>query len=429
MNANVETTSALGRKLTIEVAPDEIRTELDRAYNELKRGVQMKGFRQGRAPRRLLERFFGDQVRSEVIQKLVQEYTQKALAQNDLKPVVAPEIVTEETDLAKALKFSAVFDIRPAVVVKDYERLKIQEPRVEVKDADVDAALERLRERHGTLKKVEGRDVVQEDDFVVATLEALENGKPLEGVKPENRLLHVNPKALAHGIEEVLIGAVAGKPAEKMKSYPADYAEKEIAGKTVQWRVNVRDILKRELPALDDDFAKDVGEYKSLEALRERVRKDLLDNARAEADGRARQGLLDLILERTPLDLPQSLVAREQRVLESELHSTLEGAGVPHPQVEERVKQSADELKKRAERRAHTALVLDAIAEQEKVEVNDEEVGDRIATMVTQAGRERDRVAQFYRSEENREALKRSMRRDKSLEVVMSRAQKTEEGA
>ncbi|MGH7863558.1 MAG: trigger factor, partial [Candidatus Binataceae bacterium] len=274
MNANVETTSTLGRKLTIEVARDEIRTELDRAYNELKRGVQMKGFRPGRAPRHLLERFFGDQVRGEVIQKLVADYTHEALEENDLKPVVAPEIVTEEADLDKALKFSAVFDVKPAVEVKDYAGLKIQAPRVEVKDADVDAAMQRLRERHGTLKKVEGRDVVQEGDFVVVTLEALENGKPLEGVKSENRLLQVNPKALAHGLEEVLIGAVAGKPTEKTKSYAADYAEKEIAGKTVKWRANVRDILQRELPELDDDFAKDVGEYKSLDELRDRVRKD-----------------------------------------------------------------------------------------------------------------------------------------------------------
>jgi trigger factor len=429
MNVNIETTSALGRKVTVEVEPAEIRTELDRAYNELKRGVQLKGFRPGRAPRRLLERFFGDQVRSEVIQKLVQEYTQKALEENDLKPVVAPEIVTEETDLEKALKFSAVFDLKPAVVVKDYVGLKIQEPKVEVSDAEVDAALGRLRERHGTLKKVEGRDVVQEGDFVVATLEAFEDGKPLAGIKSENRLLQVDPKALAHGLEQVLIGAVVGKPAEKTRSYPADYAEREIAGKTVQWRATVRDILRRELPALDDDFAKDLGEYKSLAELRDKVRKDLLENAREEADARARQGLLDVILERNQIDLPQSLIARELRVLEAELHATLEGAGVPHEQIEERTRQAGEELRKRAERRSHTALVLDAIAEQEKVEVNDEEVGDRIAKMVTQAGRERDRVAQFYRSEENREALKRSMRRDKALEAIMSRAEKTGDAA
>jgi len=118
MNVNIETADNLRRKLTIEVEPDEIKRELDRAFNELKRGVVLKGFRPGRAPRKLLERFFGDQVRGEVIQKLVKEYTDKALSENDLKPVVPPEIVTEETDLEKSLRFSATFDLRPTIEVR-----------------------------------------------------------------------------------------------------------------------------------------------------------------------------------------------------------------------------------------------------------------------------------------------------------------------
>jgi trigger factor len=423
MNVNIETTSALGRKVTIEVEPGEIRQELDRAYNELGRGVQLKGFRPGRAPRRLLERFFGDQVRGEVIQKLVQEYTQKALEENNLKPVVAPEIITEESDLEKALKFSAVFDLRPPLTVKDYDGLELAPPRIEVKDEEIDAALERLRERHGTLKKVEERDVVQEGDFVVVTLEALEDGKPIAGVKSENRLLHVDPKTLAHGIDEVLIGAQAGKAAEKAKSYPADYQEKELAGKAVVWRATVRDILRRELPALDDDFAKDLGDYESLAQVRDKVRSDLFEHAREEAEARARQGLLDLVLERNPIELPASLVAREERALAAEFAAALEAAGAQPEQIEERVKANAAEFRKRAERRAHQALVLDALADQEKVEVSDEELGERIARMVTQAGRERERVAQHYRSEENREALRRALRRDKALELIASRAQ------
>ena len=120
MQVNIETPSALRRKVTIEIEQDEIKRELDQAYSELRRGVVLKGFRPGHAPRNLLERFFGDQVRGEVIQKLVREYTEKALEENSLKPIVTPEIVTEETDLNKSLKFSATFDLRPEITVKDY---------------------------------------------------------------------------------------------------------------------------------------------------------------------------------------------------------------------------------------------------------------------------------------------------------------------
>src|SRR5216684_9011577 len=200
MNVNIETADNLRRKLTIEVEPDEIKRELDRAFNELKRGVVLKGFRPGRAPRKLLERFFGDQVRGEVIQKLVKEYTDKALEENDLKPVVPPEIVTEETDLEKSLKFSATFDLRPTIEVKDYEGLKVAESTVEVTDKEVEEAIERFRERQATLKKVEDRTVVEDGDYALATIEAFEDGKPISTAKTEDRLVEVSERALAHGV-------------------------------------------------------------------------------------------------------------------------------------------------------------------------------------------------------------------------------------
>src|ERR1700736_6504408 len=152
MNVNIEENSALRRKLTIEVEPDEIKRELDKTYNELRRGVVLKGFRPGHAPRHLLEKFFGDQVRSEVIQKLVKEYTEKALEEHHLKPVGEPEIeVAEGSNLPDTLKFSAVFDLKPEIVIQDYQGLKVPEETISVTDKDVDEALERLRGRQASL--------------------------------------------------------------------------------------------------------------------------------------------------------------------------------------------------------------------------------------------------------------------------------------
>jgi trigger factor len=421
MQVNIETPSALRRKLTIEVEPDEIKKELDSAYNELRRGVVLKGFRPGHAPRSLLERFFGDQVRGEVIQKLVREYTEKALGENQLKPVVAPEIVTEETDLNKSLKFSAVFDLRPELVVKDYVGLKIPESKIEVGDKDIEEALERLRERQATLKKIEDRTVVSEGDVALASIEAFEGDKPLSSVKTEDRLLQVSKAALAHGLDEILVGAEVGKPARGVKTYGQDYAQPDLAGKTIEWRVAIKEIYQRVLPALDDEFAKD-NDLESLDAMRGKVREDLERHAREEADARVRQGLLDLVIERNPVELPESLVERELRAMQDELHATLESGGLTHEQADERVKASAEEMKTRAEKRARTGLILDALAEQEKVEVTDEDLGDRIAQVVTQSGRQRERAAEFYRDERNREGLRQSIRREKVLALVLERA-------
>jgi len=134
--------------------------------------------------------------------------------------------------------------------------------------------------------------------------------------------------------------------------------------------------------------------------------------------------LLDLVIERNPVELPESLVAREQAAMEAELHQTLEAGGISHEDATERVKQSAEDLKTRAEKRARTALIVDALTDQEKIEVDDEALGDRVAEIVTQSGRNRDRAAEFYRKEESREALRQSMRREKALDFILSRAQR-----
>jgi trigger factor len=423
MNVNIETTSALRRKMTIKLESGEINQELDRAYNELKRSVVLKGFRPGHAPRNLLERFFGDQIRGDVIQKLVKEYTGKALEENDLTPIVEPEIVTEESDLKKAaLKFSAVFDLKPDFVVKDYQELKVQRATPEVAGSDVDATLERMRERRGVLRKVEGRTIVEPDDFVIAASEGYANAEPVTGTKFDERLLRVSKDSLAHGLDEVLTGAEIGVEARKQRDYPADYAEKGIAGKTIEWRATVKEIYERVLPQLDDEFAKDEG-AEDLAALRIAVRKELEAAAEREADSRARQGLLDLIIERNTVEIPESLAAREQRLIEHELASAYEAGGVPHEAALAKVRENPGEIKAQAEKRARAAIVVDAIADQENVEITDDEVGDRVGMIVTGAGRSRERVAEHYSHEENRASLKQLMRREKTLDQLLKRAQ------
>ncbi len=422
MNINVENTSALRRKLTVELEPVEIKRELDKAYGELRRTVQLKGFRPGHAPQNLLERFFGDQVRSDVIQRLVREYTDKALEEQNLKPMVAPEIITEESDLSKALRFSAVFDVRPELVVKDYVGLKVPRATAALSEQDVEAALGRLRERHATLKKVEDRKIVETGDFVLAELDGQVDGKSLPGLKAEDRLFEVSSKTLAHGIDEVLTEAEVGHPVKRTRNYPADYAEQEIAGKSVEWHATVKEIFRRDLPTVDDEFAKDQG-FQDLAELRAKLQEQLAEQAAREAENRVRQGLLDLIIERNPFDVPESLIDREQRALEAELAATLEAGGVPHEQAHGRAHENAGELRTRAEKRARTMLLVDAIASQENVEVTDEEVAERVARMVREAGRDRERVAQFYTDEERRAALRDSMRREKTIDLVMNRAQ------
>lgn len=422
MNVNVETASSLRRKVTIELEPDEISRELDRSYAELKRSVHLKGFRPGHAPRQLLERMFGDQVRAEVIQKLTREYTDKALAEQNLTPVVAPEIITEETDLKKALRFSAVFDVAPQVEVKDYQELRVQPPTAEVGEEQVEQTLQRMREQMAPIKRVEGRDVVQSEDFAVVELEAYADGQPVADSKMDHTLVKVSDKSLAHGLDQLLVGVKVGEHTTRGRSYPADYEEKDLAGKEVEWRLHVHDLFHAELAPLDDEFAKDQGDYENLAQLRAKLRADLLAQARRQAQSKARDGLIEMILERNPIDVPESLVNHELLVVEGELSEALQARGMPAEQAHEQAHKQHEELRPRALKRAHTALVLDAIAEQEQVVVDDEELARAVGEIVSSSGAARERAAKHYAEEANRAELRRALRREKTSAMLFARA-------
>ena len=185
------------------------------------------------------------------------------------------------------------------------------------------------------LKKVEDRTRVEPGDFVIAELEAFADGTAIPGSKLESRLLEVSDKSIAHGLHEVLTGAEVGVEGTHRRSYPADYGEKDLAGKEVEWHYKVKEIFRRELPALDDEFAKDQGEFQSLAELREKMRGTLLAQAKQDADAKVRQGLLDIVLERNPVEVPQSLIEREMHVLEAEFASALQAGGMAAEQAAE----------------------------------------------------------------------------------------------
>jgi trigger factor len=422
MNVNLESPSELQRKLTIELGAEEIERELDQAYRELGRQVRLKGFRPGRAPRRLLERFFGDQVRGEVMQKLIRESTEKALAEHALEPAVEPEIVTEQAEFPKVLRFAAVFDLKPDIVVRDYRGLNIAPASAEVSEEEVAQALERLRQSHAALKKVAGRSRIEEGDLALVQVTAQAAGKPLAEVDGEPQLVEVSQRALKHGLFELIIGAEIGTPKRLTKTYPADYAEPHLRGRTVEWSVVVKDILYRELPALDDEFARDLGAFETLEELREHTRQTLLAQAQERAREQAREQALKLLIERNPVEPPPSMVARELARLEAETAAVLRAQGLDEEKAAERVASRREELNGVAARRVRERLLIEALVTQEHIEVSDDELAARVAKLVSESGRERERVAKFYAREENRLSLRAALRREKALQWLVDQS-------
>jgi trigger factor len=421
-SASNESASTLRRRVIVDLGREEVAQKLSSAYDELRRTVRLKGFRPGRVPQKLIQRFFGDQVRADVTAQLIREYTDKALKEVGLQPVAAPQIITEQAALADGLRFSAVFDVMPEIALKDYRDLNVTLEAAQPAEQEVEAALLELRQRQATLRKVQGRESVEPGDFVLARLEARVGDKPLPGFGSEPKLIEVSPTALPADLADLLTGAQRNQPFERVMSHPAGHPVAALAGKTVAWSVEVNELFGRELPELDDAFARDLGAYQSVAELRAATRQRLAEQAEAAALSRARLELLDRIVERNPVELPESLVEMELAVLVREREQQAEDreqARQPAADATAIAPERQGELRSQAEKQARRALIVDALARELNVEVSDDELAGRVAEIVRAAGRERQAVADYYAREENRVRLRGAMRREKALDALL----------
>jgi trigger factor len=421
MEVTVETVSAVKRKIGVALPPDEVRAEIDQAYRGLQQHARIKGFRPGKVPRHVLERYYGDQVRSEVIGRLIQDSYAKALEEKGLQAVARPEIVAEEVRPEEGLRYSATIEIKPTFEVSGFEGLEVERAVTAVPEEAIDERLQHLRESYAQMARHEDRDTVEQGDLVSIAYTGVIEGRALPGASATDRIIEIGSGTFPPPFEESLVGKKVGESTHISIPYPANHHSPEIAGKTVTFRVEVKAVGRKELPALDDDFAKDHGECGSLEELRGRIRKSLEDVAGQDADQRMRGALLKQLALRNPIDLPDALV--EHR-LEGMLHEV--GAhgldARDNPELAAKLDELRSELRRRARESVHTALLLERLASQQGITVTDEEIDDRIAAAVHAAPRERERLAALYRAPEARREVSERLAQEKALEWLVGNA-------
>lgn len=421
MQVTIEDLSPVKKKIGIALPDEDVRAEIEEAYRGLQQRARIKGFRPGRVPRAILERYYGDQVRSEVIGKLIQDSYVRALEEHQLHAITRPEIVADEVKPGAGLSYSATIEIKPTFDVSDYEGIEVERSVAPVDDAAVDAQIERFRQSLAQFARREDRDVVEQGDLVEISYTGVVEGRALPGASAENRVVEVGAETFPPPFDERLVGMKVGDSTHIEVTYPEHHHSPEIAGKKVTFRVEVKAIGRKELPALDDEFAKDHGECGSLAELRDKVRRALEDGAGREADEGMRSSLMRVLLERNPIDVPEGLIARRFEAMAHDL-------GLPehtHESDPERAKQLDElraELRQRARESVHSSLVLERFATQQHLEVMEEEIDERIARVLRSAARERDRLAEIYRTPEARRDVRERIAQEKALDWLAAHA-------
>jgi len=424
MKSVVEDISTVKKKINIEVAPDDVAREFDKALADVGKKAKIPGFRPGKAPKNIVERHYGDEVKSEVVHRLVTESYMKALEENNLNPVDMPEIENIST-LAKGspLTFTAVVEVRPNIELGVYDGVEVKETAVTVSDAEVTETIDRLREMYAQLEVVEGRPI-EKNDTAIIDFEGFRDGKTIEGAKASDYMLSLGSNSLIPGFEEQLVGMNRGETREIRVTFPADYNNKDLAGKDAAFTVTLKEIKKKVLPELNDEFAKDIGNNATVAELTEGIKKDIEYRKKNDQASAQREELLSKLVDAHTFDIPPGMVERELQSMARSHATRMARQGVDVKSFD--FPKFSTENKQLAEKRVKGTLLLDVIAEKEKIDVTDQEVSSAIAVMAKSSGQTADAVRKYYESLDGGiENLRSSLMREKILSLLLSKAKKS----
>jgi trigger factor len=422
MKIDIDELSSVQRKVRVELPVETVASEFSRAYKNLGRRVRVKGFRTGKIPRSVLQGIYGDEVKGEVRSHLVEESLGEIIRERGLQIVSRPEVEANDLSEAGAFSFSAVFEVKPEIALKDYLGVEVERAKLAISDGQIEEAMRRLQESHARLEPVTDRDIVQRGDFVTLDFDGAIDGKPFSGGKGENYTLEVGAGQALPQFEDAVTGLKVGEHQTVQVNYPETYPNKEIAGKAVDFSLVVREIKQKVLPVLDDEFAKDHGECASLDELRERIRARLTDELKRYQDEELKEKIISRLIETHSFAAPPSMVERQTRYLMERYQNQVAQSGgdaSAAPPMEEARKT----LEGRAMRQVQATLLMERIAQLEKIEISDREVQERIDHLAHAAGERGKTVREIYSRADARDDLRAQLMFDRTVEFLLGRAQ------
>ncbi len=423
MKTNIEDISSVKKKLNIEVEAEEIDKRIDDAYKILVRKAQVRGFRTGKVPRNILEKFYSGQVMDDVTNSVIRETLPSAIDEVKKFPLSMPTIENEEIKPGQAFKYSASIEVRPEFELKDYKGIEVQKENISVTDDDVRKQIEQIRESRGTLSPLAEDRGVKDGDYVIIDYEAYESGKAIEEIKGANHPLKIGSRHFYKGIEEALIGAKKGASVDVAIDFDKDYFHSRLAGRGVNFKIEVKDIKEISLPELNDEFIKGLGGgFNTVEDFRNKVREDMIAGEERRIDNELKLRILKKISETVDFELPESLV-------EYELNASLEdikqrmarsGSGLEKSGVDQaRLRQ---EIRPAAEKSVKNMFIIGEIASQNKISVEDNDLTEGFNKMAKDFGVNGDTMRQYYESNELMDSYRNSLLREKTLNYLVENA-------
>jgi len=419
MKVSIENLSGTERKVDVVIPVEVVKEKRDEVFGEIRKNAKIKGFRPGKAPANVIESVYKKEILGETATRLVTESLEEALKEVSAHPISRPQINPPdlfETD--KDFHYSAVFEVLPVFELAGYKGLPIKKEIHEVRDEDIEHTIEHLIEHRAEVKSYEEEKAVEKGDVAIVDFEGSINGEPVKDLKRSGLQFLVGHDRLIPEFEENVIGMKKGETKEFDVAYGEDFQIQEAAGKSVRYKFSVKDVLKRTLPELDDELAKEVG-MENVAELRERVKEDLKKQSEQQSEAKMRQQVVDALIDGNTVDAPPSLVNEEVARLARNMVQSLRQRGLRIDTLDD---QSKAALADRALRNVKTSIILAEIRKKEDIKVSDEDIDRSLSGVAATYNMTTEQVRDIYRQNDLLEGLEASLAEQKVIDFIIENA-------
>jgi len=422
MQINVEDVSPLTRKMTITLPEAQVAEELESAYKKLNSEVSLKGFRKGKVPRQVLEKNYRPKIEYDLAEKLIQDTYFDALEKSKIDAVVHPDIREQKFAENGTFVYTAEVDVRPQFELSEYKGLEIEQTALEVTDEEISQELEVLRKQMAPLQSIEDR-AIDKGHLAVIDFQGYHNGNPIKQVVGENYSVDVGAGQNGNEFEEKLLGLKKGEETSQEIDFPANFANPILAGKKVEFKLNVKDVKERLLPALDDEFAKEVGEdFATLEALKAHIREKKLQAKKDAQRGDLTDKLMRVLIETHDFEIPPRLVAYEIEAMIKELESNLERQGMTLEAAGFNRDALIEQYKLAAQARVKGDFLLKKVAEKEGLKLENEDINKGFERISEQYNMPVSEVKKYFSSRDDLLPFMAELLNEKILSFLLDAA-------
>lgn len=436
LNIELEKPSSILRKLKIKVPASVVNSHFNKGLVEVQKTARLKGFRPGNAPISVIKQFYGEDVRHRVYHSLIDESFRKAVAEHQLKTIGSPKIESPEHKTGegehdhgisenKDFSYVATVEVMPELHAKGFTGISLMKEKVSVSDEDVDKMVDNLRNSQAEFKPYEaGVRKLQKGDYAdiafsggLVTEHGIEEKPGMKG----SRMLEVGSNSLIPGFEEEMIGMKSAETKTFRIKFPKDYHEKDFASKEAEFTVTVNEVKEKILPTLDDEFVKQMG-YENVEDLRKKVREHLIQDRTDEVDRKLRSDLLQTLIDKNSFEVPQTLVDSQTRALVQDWVQELKRYGYDDATIQNNVMQELGSVKKKAENQVRASLILESIAEQEKIAISNDELEQEVERLAVNMKVESQKLRDYYSKDPSRkEDLLFRMRQERTVKHLLEK--------